>query len=145
MHGSEPVEYLRRNLVVAKACGLKEGIKATTQRLRSMSRVPRWLFASLTAMHERAADLPPELARWRDASPDSPFAAKVDSSECWWAVFPCGWKWDIGDMTREEETPVAIFEHKHHATDFKNLMWPSLGEVRAWQAPQNTKPSNAGK
>lgn len=24
-------------------------------------------------LHERAADLPPELAQWRDAAPDSPF------------------------------------------------------------------------
>jgi hypothetical protein len=65
-------EYLRRNLVIAKACGLKAEIKVTTQRLRQMRRVPQWLFKSLTAMHERAADLPPELARWRDASPDKP-------------------------------------------------------------------------
>ena len=71
--GSAPTEYLRRNIVIAKACGLKHEIKLTTQRLRKMRRVPKWLFASLTAMHERAADLPPELAQWRDSSPDSPF------------------------------------------------------------------------
>lgn len=71
--GSAPTEYLRRNLVIAKACGLKTEIKVTTQRLRKMSRVPKWLFASLTAMHERAADLPPELAQWRDSAPDNPF------------------------------------------------------------------------
>lgn len=69
-------EYIRRNIVVAKACGLKEEIKVTTQRLRQMRRVPKWLFASLTAMHERAADLPTELAKWRDDSPDTPCIAE---------------------------------------------------------------------
>ena len=47
-----------------------------------------------------------------------------------WAVFPCGWKWEIGKMTRENETPVAIFEHKHHAESFCRQWWPELGEVR---------------
>lgn len=49
-----------------------------------------------------------------------------------WAVFPCGWKWEIGRMTRENETPVAIFEHKHHAESFCREWWPQLGEVRSW-------------
>lgn len=60
-----------------------------------------------------------------------------------WAVFPCGWKWEIGRMTRENETPVAIFEHKHHAESFCREWWPQLGEVRSWP---NTKVSHtAGK
>jgi hypothetical protein len=86
-------EYLRRNLVVCKAVGLKAEIKVTTQRLRGMSRVPKWLFASLTAMHERAADLPPELAKWRDESPDNPFSQN-----------------DVLRMAREN---AALKEHTH--------------------------------
>lgn len=49
-----------------------------------------------------------------------------------WAVFPCGWKWEIGKMTREGETPVALFEHQHHAESFCRQWWPQLGEVRSW-------------
>lgn len=65
-------EYLRRNLLIAKAVGLNAEINVTTQRLRSIKRVPVWLFKSLTAMHERASDLPPDLASWRDSAPDKP-------------------------------------------------------------------------
>lgn len=35
-------------------------------------------------------------------------------------------------MTREGETPVALFEHKHHAEVFCREWWPQLGEVRPW-------------
>ena len=54
-----------------------------------------------------------------------------DSSAIRWAVYPCGWKWEIGNMTRETESPIALFVHRHHAEDFCREWWPQLGEVRS--------------
>jgi hypothetical protein len=65
-------------------------------------------------------------------TPEIARVGSTDCSACWWAVFPCGWKWEIGSMTRENESPIAIFRIKTHATDYKNVMWPNLGEVRPW-------------
>ncbi len=74
---SAPVEYLRRNLVIAKACGAKEEIKITIERLKKAKRVPKWLLASLAAMQVRVEGIPAELSQWRDASPDNPYQPNV--------------------------------------------------------------------
>lgn len=82
--------------------------------------------------------IPSELSKARaELAPSEPQAQSarcsvVVGSALRWAVFPCGWKWEIGRMTRENETPVAIFEHKHHAESFCREWWPQLGEVRSW-------------
>lgn len=74
---SAPVEYLRRNLVIAKACGAKAQIKITSERLKNTKRVPKWLTASLAAMQVRVEDIPHELAQWRDAAPDNPYLPNI--------------------------------------------------------------------
>ena len=79
--GSAPVEYLRRNLVIAKACGAKAEIKITAERLKNTKRVPKWLIASLAAMQVRVEDLPHELAQWRDAAPDNPYLPNAEVSD----------------------------------------------------------------
>lgn len=65
-------EYLRRNLVVAKAVGAKAGVSKSLKRLEQMSRPPKWLVTSLRGALERADPLPAELARWRDTADDAP-------------------------------------------------------------------------
>jgi hypothetical protein len=65
-------EYLRRNLVVAKACGAKAGVSKSLKRLEQMSRPPKWLVRSLQDVLERADPLPAELAKWRDTASDAP-------------------------------------------------------------------------
>lgn len=79
---SAPKEYLRRNIVVAKACGLKAEVGITLLKLQNRRRVPKWLLASLAAMRGRAADLPSELAQWRDASPDNPYSRNTQLCRC---------------------------------------------------------------
>lgn len=68
-----PVEYLRRNLVIAKACGAKSEIKVVAERLRRTKRPQKWLLASLEAIRVRIEELPEELAKWRDTAPDNPY------------------------------------------------------------------------
>jgi len=70
--------------------------------------------------------------KWSDANHAAVEAAEAlaPCSALRWAVFPCGWKWEIASLTRENETPVALFEHKHHAESFCREWWPALGEVR---------------
>lgn len=79
--GSAPVEYLRRNLVIAKACGAKAESKITTDRLKNTKRVPKWLLASLAAMQVRIEEIPHELAQWRDAAPDNPYLPNAEMSD----------------------------------------------------------------
>lgn len=66
-------EYLRRNIVMANACGLKAEVEICQKRLGAMKRVPKWLRKSFEEMQTRAAVLPQELAQWRDIAPDNPY------------------------------------------------------------------------
>jgi hypothetical protein len=45
----------------------------------------------------------------------------------WFAVYPCGWKLDMG--TRENEEPVALFKFRSSADEYAKG-WPETGEVR---------------
>jgi len=49
-----------------------------------------------------------------------------------WAVYACGWKWEIGNATRETEQPIALFKYREHAVELCQSRWPNLGEVRPW-------------
>lgn len=66
-------EYIRRNIAIAKACGLKAEVGLMLLRMQNRRRAPKWLLASLAAIEERAKDLPGELVQWRDAAPDNPY------------------------------------------------------------------------
>lgn len=59
-------EYLRRNLIVAQAAGVRAGLETMLRRAKMTRRLPKWLLRGLEAELERAQDLPGELARWRD-------------------------------------------------------------------------------
>jgi hypothetical protein len=67
-------EYLRRNLMHAKSCGLFAQILVTTDRVAKLKRPPKWLIHHLTEMRKRAEPLMPEMAAWRDSSTDNPYA-----------------------------------------------------------------------
>jgi hypothetical protein len=59
-------EYLRRNLLVAKAIGIEAGAKAAIDRLNRTKKTPKWLITTLTGILERAKELPKDLAKYRD-------------------------------------------------------------------------------
>jgi hypothetical protein len=64
------------------------------------------------------------------AAPSGAFSVAVGSA-LRWAVYPCGYKWEIGPYyNRDEEPPSAVFRVKAHAEDFCARKWPSTGEVR---------------
>lgn len=65
-------EYLRRNLVVAKAGGIVANSESAIERLSAMKRQPKWLLEVLRGIHDRAAPLPAELAAWRNSAADAP-------------------------------------------------------------------------
>jgi hypothetical protein len=65
-------EYLRRNLIVAKAVGVKANTRSALQRLEQQAKPPRWLVLALRGILERAEPLPAELAKWRNTAPDTP-------------------------------------------------------------------------
>ena len=48
----------------------------------------------------------------------------------WFAVYPCGWKLDIGNDTRATEQPVAIFKFRSSADEYAQTGWPGIAEVR---------------
>ena len=65
-------EYLRRNLLVAGACGAGSTIDAALKKLRGQRGAPKWLLKALESVGASVDKLPPDLARWRDLSPDRP-------------------------------------------------------------------------
>lgn len=65
-------EYLRRNLLLAKAIGAKAGASTALKRLEMQTRPPKWLVNALRGILERCDPLPAELAKWRDLAPDTP-------------------------------------------------------------------------
>jgi hypothetical protein len=65
-------EYLRRNLLVAKAEGAKANASVALKRLEMQTRPPKWLVDYLRGILERVAPLPAELALWRNQAHDAP-------------------------------------------------------------------------
>ena len=65
-------EYLRRNLMVAKAIGAHAAARKALERLAGLKRRPKWLMEAFESVRVRTVALPPDLARWRDAAPDAP-------------------------------------------------------------------------
>lgn len=65
-------EYLRRNLLVAKAIGARANAGVALDRLQTHRRPPKWLVEYLRGIAERCEPLPADLARWRDLAEDAP-------------------------------------------------------------------------
>ena len=59
-------EYLRRNLLVAKAIGIRANAEAAKARLLATKKPPRWMIDVLNGIVERAKPLPADLATFRD-------------------------------------------------------------------------------
>lgn len=78
---SQHEEYLRRNLMHAKACGAHANTSAALRRLEMQARPPRWLVKELEGIMRRLEPLPNELAQWRNLAPDAPEYVKAESAE----------------------------------------------------------------
>lgn len=65
-------EYLRRNLLHAKAVGANAGLDAAINRLCNTKRHPRWLVEALLRVKVRIEPLPHEIALWRNSAKDRP-------------------------------------------------------------------------
>ena len=61
-----PCEYLRRNMLVANAEGVKAEARYVLNRLRALKRPPAWLMESAQAIYDRVLPLPKELAEYRN-------------------------------------------------------------------------------
>lgn len=68
-------EYLRRNLLVARAIGARAGVETIRNRLGR--RAPKWLREQLDAIETRVEPLPTDLARWRDLVGPSPVTGRL--------------------------------------------------------------------
>lgn len=64
--GKRMKEYLRRNLLHAKAVGVEWGIRVTITRLSKAKRTPKWLLDGLHRDLRGALDVRHEMARHRD-------------------------------------------------------------------------------
>lgn len=64
--GPRTDEYLRRNLLHAKAVGAVSLAESIVRRLHRRSRIPIWLALQLAELQLRIEALPPELAAHRD-------------------------------------------------------------------------------
>ena len=73
-------EYLDRNLLVAKAIGIRAGARSGIDRLNDMKRQPKWMVALLTGIADRSAPLPRHLAKYRDQLRESKFAGGFSAS-----------------------------------------------------------------
>lgn len=69
-------EYLRRNLIHASAIGSRAAFEAALKRLSKTRRPPKWLMEMLRGGFERAEEVHPEVAKWRNAAPDAPSHAR---------------------------------------------------------------------
>lgn len=74
-------EYLRRNLLVAKAIGARENARATLARLNGCAYAPKWLWERLQGIIDRCEPLPADLALWRNTAPDAPEHAKLQEQQ----------------------------------------------------------------
>lgn len=68
----QPVEYMRRNMLVCKAYGAQSYIPGARKRLLAMKRPPKWLLKVLDEMDRRLEPLPAALAAYRDEADDRP-------------------------------------------------------------------------
>jgi hypothetical protein len=59
-------EYLRRNLLVAKAHGAEAAARTILNRLATRKRAPKWLVKQANDIYSRAKALPRDLAIYRD-------------------------------------------------------------------------------
>ena len=64
-----PAEYLRRNLLVAKAVGAISLADSILKRLGAAKRPPKWLVEQTQGIRERLDGLPRELAAYRGELP----------------------------------------------------------------------------
>lgn len=73
-------EYLRRNLCHASALGIDANLRAAIYRLERQKRAPKWLMALLAGALKRAAEVHPEMAKWRNSAPDAPEHMRTDGA-----------------------------------------------------------------
>jgi len=59
-------EYARRNLIAAKACGIRAGIQAAINRLEGTKNPPKWLVQILKNEHLKSHEVCNEAAIHRD-------------------------------------------------------------------------------
>jgi len=59
-------EYLRRNLIHAKAVGADATARIALERLRELKRPQKWMIKYLEAIINRTGSVHPEVAKWRD-------------------------------------------------------------------------------
>lgn len=59
-------EYLRRNLIHAKAVGVRAGLYEALRRLNGTRRPPKWLTKLLSAEYLKANAVAEEVAKHRD-------------------------------------------------------------------------------
>lgn len=72
-------EYLRRNLLVAKAIGAHANSSAALKRLLATKRPPQWLVKYLEGVIERTEPLVSALACYRSAVPRTTDSGEVKS------------------------------------------------------------------
>ena len=65
-------EYLRRNLLHAASVGANANSKNLLERLDKLKRCTAWLRKSVVGIIDRTERVHPEMALWRDSSPDKP-------------------------------------------------------------------------
>lgn len=65
-------EYLRRNLMLAKAIGAQAAARVALERLGKMKRPPKWIVEAFAAVKVRMDPLPKELAAYRALAADAP-------------------------------------------------------------------------
>ncbi len=63
---TDNTEYLRRNLVAAKAMGVRAGLKCISDRLHENKNSPLWLLTIVGNELAKTNDICAELARHRD-------------------------------------------------------------------------------
>lgn len=64
--GKKLNEYLRRNLIHAKAVGVYYGMKAMLERVEALKRQPKWLIRMLKTEIEKAESVHKEIAAHRN-------------------------------------------------------------------------------
>lgn len=72
-------EYLRRNLLHCKSIGAHGIAVSALKRLRGMKCPPLWIVQAFEGVRDRAAELPAEMAAWRNSAPDNPYNTKPAS------------------------------------------------------------------
>lgn len=65
-------EYLRRNLLVAKAYGAASIADSAIAKLSAQKRPAKWLLEALKGISDRVNALPEDMAAWRNTADDAP-------------------------------------------------------------------------